>query len=91
MFFDTDCISSFLWANQENLILQLYPGKIILPQDVYNESNQPFLPHFVTKLTQLKTSGSISTMSIETGTEAFGIFYALTITPQNGMKAIGKG
>jgi hypothetical protein len=37
LFFDTDCISAFLWVKEENIILKLYPGKIILPKPVLNE------------------------------------------------------
>lgn len=37
LFFDTDCISAFLWVKEENIILKLYPGKIILPKPVFNE------------------------------------------------------
>jgi hypothetical protein len=32
LFFDTDCLSSFLWVKNENILLQLYPGRIVLPQ-----------------------------------------------------------
>lgn len=91
LFFDTDCISSFLWVKQENLILQLYPGRIILPQDVFNELNQPYLPHFMKKLSELKRSGEISTMSIMINTGEFDIFHELTIAPQEGRKIIGRG
>ena len=37
LFFDTDGLSSFLWVKRENILLQLYPGSIILPQAVFNE------------------------------------------------------
>ena len=30
LFFDTDCISAFLWVKEENILFKLYPGKIIL-------------------------------------------------------------
>ncbi len=32
LFFDTDCISSFLWTEEEHLLLKLYPGRIVLPE-----------------------------------------------------------
>jgi hypothetical protein len=34
LFFDTDCISSFLWVKEENLLLKLYPGIVVLPKQV---------------------------------------------------------
>ena len=35
--FDTDCLSSFLWVNEENIILDLFDGLIVIPDDVYEE------------------------------------------------------
>jgi len=37
LFLDTDCLSTFLVVQRENLILQLYAGRIGIPQQVYNE------------------------------------------------------
>lgn len=91
LFFDTDCISSFLWVRQENLILQLYPGRIILPQDVFNELSHPSIPHIKAKLTALHTSGSISTMSIMMNTEEYILYHGLAIAPPKGRKKIGRG
>ena len=91
IFFDTDCISSFLWVKQENLILQLYPGRIILPQEVFNELSHPSIPHIKAKLTALQASKSISTMSIMTNTEEYSILHNLAIAPQKGKKVIGRG
>ncbi|MDD4834543.1 MAG: hypothetical protein PHC44_07400 [Lutispora sp.] len=36
LFFDTDCISSFLWMKEENILFKLYRGKIVLPKQVFN-------------------------------------------------------
>lgn len=36
-FFDTDCLSAFLWVREESILAKLYAGKIILPAQVYNE------------------------------------------------------
>lgn len=36
LFFDTDCISAFLWVNEESLLEKLYPCKIVIPKEVYN-------------------------------------------------------
>lgn len=37
IFFDTDCISDFLWVNNECILEKLYYGKIVIPKEVYNE------------------------------------------------------
>ena len=91
LFFDSDCISSFLWVKEENIILKLYPGRIILPKDVFAELSNPSIPHIKTKIEGLCNSGSINTKEISTGTEEYGIFHELAISPQKGFKVIGKG
>jgi len=45
LFFDTDCISAFLWVNEQSLLISLYPGKIIIPQPVYDELSYKNTPH----------------------------------------------
>jgi hypothetical protein len=37
LFLDTDCLSTFLVVQRENLILQLYAGRIGIPQQVFIE------------------------------------------------------
>ena len=37
LFFDTDCLSAFLWINDTNILHELYGGKIVLPEPVYQE------------------------------------------------------
>ena len=37
LFFDTDCLSAFLWINDTNILQALYAGKIVLPDPVYQE------------------------------------------------------
>ena len=45
MFFDTDCLSSFLWIDDTNIIEALYGGNIVLPDQVYLELSNPRVPH----------------------------------------------
>ena len=42
-FFDTDCLSAFLWVREESVLAKLYSGRIILPAQVYNELKK--VPH----------------------------------------------
>ena len=37
LFFDTDCISAFLWVNNESILSKLFPGRIVIPKEVYDE------------------------------------------------------
>jgi len=59
LFFDTDCISAFLWVREENILLKLYPDNIILPKPVYNALNNPSIPHIGCRINQLCSSGHI--------------------------------
>ena len=34
LFFDTDCISAFLWVNNESILSKLFPGRIVIPKEV---------------------------------------------------------
>lgn len=91
LFFDTDCISSFLWVKEENLLLKLYPNRIILPKQVYDELFNPSIPHIKNKVNELCSNGDISTIEILTNTEEFKLYYELAISPPKGNKIIGKG
>jgi len=91
MFFDSDCISAFLWVKEENIILNLYPKRIILPKDIFIELSNPSIPHIKNKVISLCNNGSISTSEVVLGTEAYEIFHELAISPPKGIKVIGKG
>lgn len=63
-FFDTDCLSAFLWARNENLLIKLYGGKIILPEQVYSELSHPRIPHLKMMTDTLKNNGDTSVENI---------------------------
>ncbi|MCD8501304.1 MAG: hypothetical protein LRY71_05990 [Bacillaceae bacterium] len=91
LFFDTDCISSFLWVREENILFKLYPGRIVLPKDVFNELSNPSIPHIKRKVNELCTNGDVFTKEILTNTEEYQLYYELAIAPPKGEKRIGKG
>ena len=45
LYFDTDCLSSFIWAKRLDLLETLYAGRIIIPRPVYQELTRPCVPH----------------------------------------------
>lgn len=45
LFFDTDCISAFLWVDNESILSKLFPGRIIIPKEVYSELSHPSVNH----------------------------------------------
>jgi predicted nucleic acid-binding protein len=91
IFFDTDCISSFLWVDRTDILLSLYAKRIILPEQVLDELSNPSISHLPSKVNQLLSQDEIRKAEILVGTEEFKLYYILTIDPQSGQKRIGKG
>lgn len=57
LFFDSDCISAFLWVKEQNLLALLYQGKIIIPKVAYDELSFPTTPQLKERVDQLLKSG----------------------------------
>jgi predicted nucleic acid-binding protein len=91
IFFDTDCLSAFLWVKNENLLVKLYCGKIVVPEQVYRELSHPRTPQLKQRTDTLKQNGAISVESIEIGTEEYKLYYRLLNNPEAEFKIIGKG
>jgi predicted nucleic acid-binding protein len=89
IFFDNDCLSSFLWVNQENIIIQLYKNRLMLPQQVYDEMNR--VPYLKRKVDMLITYKHISVVQIELGTPEAELYIKLISRPDAGFKLIDKG
>lgn len=66
LFFDTDCLSAFLWINDTNLLEQLYGGKIIIPGPVYQELSNPSIPHIKRRADTLLNKDVASVKQIDT-------------------------
>ncbi len=91
LYFDADCLSSFLWANQEHLLVALYPQKILLPSEVYRELTPSSMPHFKVKIDTLIYSGDITRIDILAGSNEFDTYIKLTTSPDKGFKVIDRG
>ncbi len=52
IFFDTDCICAFLWINEGSLLEKIFPSKIVISKEVYNEIDRPAIPHLKTRINQ---------------------------------------
>ena len=90
LFFDTDCISSFLWINDTNILHELFGGKIVLPEPVYIELSNPCIPHIKQRADSLILSNDISIKTIEVDTEEYKIYSSL-VRGDIGKKGIGHG
>ena len=90
LFFDTDCLSAFLWVNNTNILQVLYGGKIILPETVYQELSNPCIPHMKERTDTLINNKVVSVKSIENGTEEYEIYSKLVRGGENRL-SIGRG
>ena len=90
LFFDTDCLSAFLWINDTNLLEQLYGGKIVIPGPVYQELSNPSVPHIKKRADALLSKDVASIKQIDTDKDEYGLYRAL-VKGSKTEKAIGKG
>ena len=88
-FFDTDCLSAFLWVREESILAKLYAGKIILPAQVYNELQR--VPHLLARVDALKNNGDLNVESMEVGSVEYNDYLQMTTAPEAGMRIIGRG
>lgn len=91
LFFDTDCLSSFLWTDEGCILTKLYPGKIAVPQAVFNELSRVHKPIFKERLDTLLESGEAIVVDIEAGSDASKLYRRMTQKPLPGFKVVGKG
>lgn len=90
LFFDTDCLSAFLWTDASDILEALYDGRIILPDQVYLELSNPRVPHLKKRADALIAKNAASIQEIYTGSDEFRLYRTL-IKGDKAIKAIGKG
>jgi predicted nucleic acid-binding protein len=90
VYFDTDCMSSFLWTNETNLLVQLFSGRMYLPKEVEKELSYPRLPpYFSSSIARLiKSRDLFVVLAFDVNSDEYGFYLQLT---QNGAKSIGPG
>lgn len=91
VFFDTDCLCSFLWVGNEGILPLLYPGRIIIPRPVYTEICNPRIPHLKNRLDSLLSQNLASIQEIDISSEDFQTYFQLTEAPPTGHAIIGNG
>lgn len=89
LFLDTDCLSTFLVVGRENLVLQLYAGRIGIPRQVYEELKKVYF--MKSKVDVLRQAGKVVLYQITAGTDEGDFYYKLTNKPDEGYKIIGNG
>ncbi|MCL4560147.1 MAG: hypothetical protein M1281_05990 [Chloroflexi bacterium] len=89
LFLDTDCLSTFLVVGYENLILQLYAGRIGIPQQVYGELRK--VPFMKNRIDALLKANKVMLYQIAVGTDPGALYLKMTTSPDKGYKIIGGG
>jgi predicted nucleic acid-binding protein len=88
LFFDTDCLSAFLWIDGQSLLPKLFPGRIVIPSDVYAEIDKPCIQHLKKRVDGLLTAGEAQVAEILVGTPEYELFFQMT---ELATPIIGKG
>lgn len=94
LFFDTDCISAFLWVDDESILAKLFPGRIVIPKEVYDELSHPSVNRIKGlrfQVDSLINQGLAVVESIEICSNSYQLYKKLTISPDSGYKIIGRG
>ena len=91
LFFDSDCISAFLWVNGQNILSQLYSGKIIIPKQTYNELSNPFTPHLKQRVDSMVNSGAAEIYDMDVNSTEYKLFLQMTTKREPKFKIIGDG
>jgi len=89
LFLDTDCLSTFLIVQRENLILQLYAGRIGIPRQVYMELSK--VSFMKARIDTLIKSAQVLLYHIEVDTASASLYLKFTSRPDPGYKPIGSG
>jgi predicted nucleic acid-binding protein len=89
IFFDNDCISSFLWVSRESLLALLYPGRMVLPQQVYEELR--VVPSLFAGINTFINNKRISVEQMQNGTPEADLYTKLLYSPEAGYLPIDKG
>lgn len=91
LFFDSDCISAFLWVKEQNLLAALYPGRIVIPKPAYDELAYPTTPQLKQRIDNLISSSQAVLQNINVDSDTYVLYQKLTTTPDEGHKIIGPG
>lgn len=91
LFFDTDCISAFLWVENQSILAALYPGRIIIPRSVYDELSVPTIPQIKARVDSMIENGDAILKDIEIDSKEYELYDKLVNHPDEGHSIIGSG
>ena len=90
IYFDTDCLSSFLLVGKEEILAKLFQGRIVIPGLVYEELNRPAIRGILkAKLDNFIKKTNIEIKEVKPNTSEEKLFSELICGKHN--KIIGSG
>lgn len=91
LYFDTDCFTSFLMVQREDILVNLYLGKMILPRAVYIEFSHYKARQQKILIDNMLRLKAVSIREIPVGSDEYKLYNELAINPPPGTKIIGRG
>jgi len=88
VFFDTDCISAFLWVNNQCILTKLYPGSVVIPKQVYRELSHPTISHLKDRIDAMINNNEASLGTFDVGTSTYDLYIKMTKHPDSGRRII---
>ncbi len=90
IFFDTDCISSFLWTKTEKLLIHCFENRMIIPRQVYDEISK--VSYLRSRIDEMVNSGHLLVEEISVASEENKLYMDLTdFTKKSNLPLIGRG
>ena len=75
LFFDSDCISAFLWVGEEQILERLYAERIVIPKPVYEELSYPRIAHLKARADGMIAREKAYVEMINNDTEEYQQYY----------------
>lgn len=89
IYFDTDCLSSFLIIGKRFLLTRLFAGRIILPAICYQEILRAYFLR--SEFTYLIKEANVDIRDFDAGTPEYQLYYDMTQNRSSGLPIIGRG
>ena len=80
--------------NNESILSKLFPGRVIIPKEVYDELSHPGVNRVKGLKAQVDImvqSGAATIETIVVGTNTYRLYRKLTNSPDPGHRVIGRG
>ena len=90
IYFDTDCLSAFLWVGRQDIITDTYDNKIIVPKQVFTELSSPYVINLKNNFNKFLHSKNVEIYDMLVDSDEYKLFSKLTNSPDD-YKIIGDG